>query len=63
MLNITYKIDKIYSKMDESFTSDDSIDYDDNIRPADEVKREALQQDTRTEYEKQIEDKTILIKT
>jgi hypothetical protein len=42
--------------MDESFTSDDSIDIGDNIRTPDEVKREALQQDTRTEYEKQIEE-------
>ena len=53
MLIITYKIDRIYSKMDESFNNND---YDDNIRPADEVKREVLQQDTRTEYEKQIEE-------
>ena len=40
--------------MDESFNND--YDYDDNIRTPDEVKREALQQDTRTEYEKQIEE-------
>lgn len=38
--------------MDESFNND----YDDDIRTPDEVKREALQQDTRTEYEKQIEE-------
>lgn len=43
--------------MDESFTSDDSIDRESNdIRPADGSKRELLQQDTRTEYEKQIEE-------
>ena len=41
--------------MDESFTSDD-YDYDNDIRPADGSKRELLQQDTRTEYEKQIEE-------
>ena len=40
--------------MDESFNND--YDYDDNIRTPDEVKRETLQQDTRSEYDKQIEE-------
>jgi len=35
---------------------DESFNYDDNIRTPDEVKRETLQQDTRSEYEKQIEE-------
>ena len=43
--------------MDESFTSYDSIeDIDDNIRPADGVKSELLHQDTRIEYEKELEE-------
>ena len=43
--------------MDESFTSYDSIeDIDDNIRPADSVKSELLHQDTRIEYEKELEE-------
>ena len=43
--------------MDESFTSYDSIeDIGDNIRPADGVKSELLHQDTRIEYEKELEE-------
>lgn len=46
--------------MDQTFTSDNSIndneDIGDNIRPADNVKKEILQQDTRTEYQKQIDE-------
>ena len=41
--------------MDESFNNND-YDYDDDIRNADEARSELLQQDTRTEYEKQIEE-------
>ena len=52
MLNLTYII---YEKMDESFTSDNE-DIGDNIRPADNVKREILQEDTRSEYQKQIDE-------
>jgi hypothetical protein len=43
--------------MDESFNNNDyDYDYDDDIRNADEARSELLQQDTRTEYEKQIEE-------
>lgn len=41
--------------MDESFNNND-YDYDDDIRNADEARSELLQQDTRTEYDKQIEE-------
>lgn len=43
--------------MDESFKNNNINDSESmDIRTPDEVKREALQQDTRTEYEKQIEE-------
>jgi hypothetical protein len=43
--------------MDESLNNNDyDYDYDDDIRNADEARSELLQQDTRTEYEKQIEE-------
>ena len=54
MLNLTYK-SIVLVKMDESFTSDNSNN-EDNIRPADNVKREILQEDTRSEYQKQIDE-------
>ena len=41
--------------MDESFNNND-YDYDDDIRNADEARSELLQQDTRSEYDKQIEE-------
>lgn len=42
--------------MDESFNYNDYDVDDDNIRPADKSKTEILQEDTRSEYEKQIEE-------